>query len=140
MAKVSASEFQEKHARRLKAALPDIQRGVERVTTAPGKLAAAKQAKMKANINKAIDSGKWAKKVGGVSVTDWQSKTINKGIPRIASGIDAAADKVTTFAAKLLPAVDAARAKIATMPDLTLEDNIARNNAYIREMAKFSNT
>lgn len=140
MAKVSAAEFQEKHARRLKAAMPDIQRGVERVTTAPGKQAAAKQAKMKANINKAIDSGKWAKKVSAVSVSDWQQKTITKGIPRIASGIDAAADKVTAFASKLLPAVDAAVAKIAGMPDLTLEDNIARNNTYIREMAKFSNT
>jgi len=139
MAKVNAQEFQEKHARRLKASTADIQRGIERVTTAPGKLAAAKADKMKARIDEAISSGRWAKKVGAVSLSDWQNKAITKGIPRIASGIDAASDKVQAFASKLLPAVDAAVAKIKGMPDLTLEDSINRSAAYMREMAKFKN-
>ena len=139
MAKVNASEFREKHARRLKASTADIQRGIERVTTAPGKLAALKADKMKAKIVESIDSGRWAKKVGAVSLSDWQTKAISKGIPRIASGIDAAKDKVEAFASRLLPAVDAAVAKVKNMPDLTLEDSINRASAYMREMAKFKN-
>lgn len=139
MAKLNAQEFREKHARNLKASQPDIRRGIERVTVAPGKAAAAKQEKMKANINASIDSGKWAKNVSKVSLSDWQTKAINKGIPRIATGIDAAAAKVEAFASRLLPAVDAAVNKIKTMPDLTLDDNIARMGAYAREMARFTN-
>lgn len=139
MAKVNASEFREKHARRLKASTADIQRGIERVSVAPGKLAAAKADKMKARIDEAITSGRWAKKVGAVSLADWQAKAIGKGIPRIASGIDAAAAKVEAFASRLLPAVDAAVSKIKGMPDLTLEDSINRASAYMREMAKFKN-
>lgn len=140
MAKVNAQEFREKHARRLKQSTADIERGISRVSVAPGKQAAAKAEKMKTNIVKAIDSGKWAKRVGAVSLTDWQSKAITKGIPRIASGIDAAAAKVESFASKLLPAVDAAVNKVKALPDLTLEDNINRMTTYCREMAKFSNT
>jgi len=139
MAKVNAQEFREKHARRLKQSTADIQRGIERVSVAPGKQAAAKADKMKAKIVESIDSGRWAKKVGAVSLTDWQNKAITKGIPRIASGIDAAAGKVEAFASRLLPAVDAAVNKIKGMPDLTLEDSISRSAAYMREMAKFKN-
>ena len=139
MAKVNAAEFREKHARRLKGSTADIERGIQRVSVAPGKLAAAKADKMKAKIDEAITSGRWAKRVGAVSLSDWQDKAIKKGIPRIASGIDAAAAKVEAFASKLLPAVDAAVNKVKGMPDLTLEDSINRASAYMREMAKFKN-
>lgn len=135
--KVNAEEFAEKHARRLKGATEDIRRGVERVTDAPGKKAAAKQEKMKAKINEAIDSGRWANNVGKVSVEEWRDKTISKGLGRIASGIDAAHDKVVDFAGQLLPAVEKAKGMVGGMPDLTLEDSIARMSTYAREMAKF---
>jgi hypothetical protein len=74
-----------------------------------------------------------------VTLDEWKTAALSKGVDRIASGIDAAHDKVVAFAAKLLPAVDAAVAKIARMPSTTLEDNINRATSYMREMAKFSN-
>ena len=43
MARVTAEEYQEKHARRLKASVEDIRRGIERVSTNPCDLAAAKE-------------------------------------------------------------------------------------------------
>ncbi|GAJ10427.1 unnamed protein product, partial [marine sediment metagenome] len=58
--RVTPEQFVEKHARRTTAAIPDYVDGVNRVATAPGTEAAKKQAKMKANLLKAIDSGKWA--------------------------------------------------------------------------------
>ena len=137
MAKVSAEEYSEKWNRRIKAGLTDMRKGVEKVTEAPGKKAAEASDKMKARINEAIDSGKWGKNVAAISVDEWKSKMINKGIPRVSGGADAAKDKVASFAAKLLPAVDAAAAKAKSMPSLTLEDNIARMTTFIREMAKF---
>jgi len=137
MARVTPEEFAEKHARRLKGSIEDIRNGINNVTVAPGKLAAAKADKMKANLIAAIESGKWSGRVGAVSLEEWKSKMLDKGLTRIPSGIDAAHDKVVGFANQFLPAVDAARSKVQSMPDMTLEDNIARSAAFIREMSKF---
>lgn len=135
--RVTAAEFQEKHARRLKAAEPDIRAGIARVDTAPGELAAKKQDKMRARLMAKIDDGTWAARVRAVTLVDWKAKATDKGIPRISQGIDAAKDKVVNFASQLLPAVQAAATKIETMPDLTIEDSIARSGSFIREMSKF---
>ena len=137
MAKLTPKEFQEKHARRLKGAVEDMRRGVENVTEAPTAKAAAKADKMRANILASIDNGKWAKGLTRVSLEEWKRKTIDKGINRVASGIDGAADKVEAFASELLPHIDAAQTKIKKMPDVTLEDNINRMTEFIRDMAKF---
>lgn len=138
MPRFTAAEVQEKHARRLKAAVPDIISGVNKVTEAPGKKAAAKAAKMKANLVAKLDDGTWARRVAAVSVEDWKASMIDKGTARIAAGIDGAKDKTIAFYEQLLPAVDAAKAKIAAMPDVTIEDNINRVGTYLREMGKFS--
>uniref|UniRef100_A0A6M3JKW6 Uncharacterized protein n=1 Tax=viral metagenome TaxID=1070528 RepID=A0A6M3JKW6_9ZZZZ len=135
--RVTAEEFQEKHARRLKAAEPDIRAGIEKVTTAPGILAAGKVAKMRARLLAKIDDHTWENRTKAVSLTEWQSKATTKGLPRISEGIDAAKEKTIETAKQLLPAVESAATKVETMPDLTLEDNILRSSTYIREMAKF---
>ena len=137
MAKLTAQEFADKHARNLKASVTDITTGVQRVTQAPGVAAAAKQQKMLANLTSRIQDGTWARRVAGVSLQDWQTAMINKGVGRIASGIDAANGKVVAFATQLLPAIDSAKAKINGMPDLTIEDSINRMSTFIREMSKF---
>ena len=138
MARFTPEEVQEKHARRLKAAVPDIIAGVNKVTEAPGKKAAAKAAKMKANLVAKLDDGTWARRVAAVPLEDWKASMIDKGAARISAGIDGAKDKTIAFYGQLLPAVDAAQAKIANMPDVTIEDNINRVGTYLREMGKFS--
>lgn len=137
MARVTPTEFQEKHARRLKGAVEDIRRGVDRVTNNPCEAAAAKQDKMLAKITDSVTSGKWARNLRRVTLSDWKDKMTNKGIPRIASGIDGAAAKVTAFATDLLPHVDAGVDKVKAMPDLSIEDSIARAGAFIRHMSTF---
>lgn len=137
MAKLSAEQFADKHASRLQAASADIERGVNAVTEAPGIKAAAAKDKMKANLIAAIDNGKWEQNVKAVSVEEWRRKMINKGIPAISTGIIEARDKVVAFANQLLPAVDAAQAKVKAMPSTTLQQNIARATTMMLEMAKF---
>lgn len=137
MAKMSATEFQEKHARRLKAATADMEKGIRSVTVAPTAKAAAAMGKLRTNLLKAIDSGKMERRLKAVSLQDWQDKMINKGIGRVAAGIDAAAPKVVAFAEQLLPAIDKAKGKIDNLPSVTLEDNINRMTTFVREMAKF---
>ena len=137
MAKLTPAEFQEKHARRLKAAATDMRLGVERVTESPTAKAAAKIDKMRAHLIAKFDDGTIAARLKKVTLEEWKSKMLTKGVGRVAEGIDAASAKVVDFATQLLPAVDAARAKIKALPDLTLEDSINRMTTYIREMGKF---
>ncbi len=137
MAKLTPQEFQEKHNRRLKAASEDMRLGVERVTEAPTLKAAKSVQKMRVNILKAIDDGKWEAGLKRVTLDDWKSKMINKGVGRVAAGIDEAAPKVIAFAEKLLPHIDAGKAAIEKLPDVTLEDSIARMTTFTRHMAKF---
>jgi len=137
MAKLTAEEFAEKHARRLKGATEDMRKGVEKVSVAPTLKAAAKQDKMRTRILASIDSGKWAAGLKRVSLEEWKSKMIDKGVARVAEGIDAAHDKVVAFASELLPFQDTLKGTITKMPDVTLEDNINRMTTFIRGMSKF---
>jgi len=140
MSRLTPTEFQEKHARRLSASVEDVRKGIDRVTVNPCELAAAKQEKMLANLTAAVNDGRWANGLKRVSLADWKDKAKNVGAGRIASGINAAKAKVIAFAEELLPHIDAGQSKLKTMPDITLEDNIARMTSFIRHMAEFKRT
>ncbi len=135
--KLTPAEFREKHARRLKAAVEDIRLGVERVDVAPGEKAAAKVDKWHQAISSQDTKDKWRRRVAAVSLQDWKEKMINKGVGRIAAGIDAAGPKVEEFAEKLIAHQNAGLGAIDKMPDLTLEDSISRATAWIRHMSQF---
>ena len=135
--KVTAAQFVEKHSRRSKAALQDMRDGVQRVTEAPGIAAAAKADKMRANLVASLDNGKWQRRVAAVSLEEWKRAMIDKGVNRVAAGIDASEAKTRQFAEQLLSHQAGLMAKIEQMPDLTLEDGIARSTAMIRGMAEF---
>ncbi len=135
--KLTPQEFREKHARRLKASVEDIRAGVERVTEAPGQKAAAKADKWFAAISSQDTKDKWKRRVAAVSLEEWKGKMIDKGVGRIAQGIDGAAAKVEDFAEKLIAHQNAGLGQIEKMPDLTLEDSISRSTAWIRHMSTF---
>ena len=137
--RVTAEEYAEKHARRLKGSVEDIRRGVERVTESPTAKAASKEAKMIANLTAAVQSGKWARRLRAVTLEEWKDKTLTKGIGRIAAGIDAAHGKQVAFAEKLLAFESTLLDKVEKMPDMTLEDSIAKMTAWARGMSKFQN-
>jgi len=136
--RVTPEEYAEKHARRLKGAVEDIRRGVERVTESPTAKAAAKENKMLANLQAAVSSGKWARRLRAVTLDDWKDKTLNKGVGRIAAGIDAAHDKQVDFATQLFAHQEPLLAEVEKMPDLTIEDSIGRATKWMRGMNKFS--
>jgi len=134
---LSPQAVAEKHARRTTAAVQDMIEGVKNVTVAPTMQAAQKQDKLVARWNEAIQSGKWKRGLEAVSLESWKSSMIDKGAQRVAAGINGAKDKMIAFYSELLPFQADLSAKISQMPDLTLEDSIARANAQIRGMANF---
>jgi len=140
MAKLTATEFQEKHARRLKAAVEDVRKGINRVTENPCEKAAAKQDKMLTNLTASVNSGKWAAGLKRVTLEDWKKAAADVGVNRIAAGIDAAKPKTIAFAEVLLPHIDRGKDKIKGMPDITLDDSINRMTTFIRHMATMKRT
>jgi len=137
MPRVTPEEFQRKHAAPLKAAIEDMRKGFDRVREAPGAKAAASADKWHARISAAETKQKWARRVSAVSLEEWKDAIINKGLPRVAGGIDSAADDVVKFAEQLLSYQERLQAEIERMPDLTLEDSINRMTAWVRGMARF---
>lgn len=137
MAKVSPQEYAEKWKRRYSGAGEDFRRGVQKVTQAPGQAAAAAQDRMLSGVTDAVTSGRWGRKVAAVSTADWQKATLDKGVPRMASGAAAAETKMQRIATTLLPAVDAAAAKARSMPKGTIEDSIARAGSFMRDMRNY---
>lgn len=140
MTKVTALEFQEKHARNLKGSVEYIRRGIDKVTENPCEKAAAKADKMLTNLTAAVTTGKWAAGLKRVTLEEWKRKARDVGVNRISAGIDAAKDKVVAFAEELLPHIERQQSKIAGMPDVTLDDNISRMTTFIRGMSEFKRT
>jgi len=140
MPKLNAEQFQEKHARNLKAARDDMIAGADRVTVAPTELAAKKIDKMKANFVKAIDSGKVERGLHRVTLEDWKTKYKEIGVDRVAAGIDGAKAKVISFANELLPFEATLQKQVDGMADLTISDSVARATTWIIGMSKFKRT
>jgi len=135
--RLSPAEIAEKHARRTKGAVQDMIKGVDNVTVAPGQLAGKKEAKLIQNWNESVTSGRWKRGVEKVSLEEWKASMKDKGAQRVAAGIDAARGKVEAFYAELLPFQADLSAKVAGMPDLTIEDSIQRASTWIRGMGNF---
>jgi len=137
MAKLTAKQVTEKHARRLKGAVEDMRIGVDGVSVNPMDKAIKKIPKMRANLIKAIDEGKVERGMKRVSLDDWKNAMIDRGIPRVAAGVDAAAGKIEDFYDELLPHIDKVKTEVDRLPDVSLEDSINRMGTFIRGMAKF---
>ena len=135
MARVSPAEAAEKWARRLSGATEDIRAGIERVTEAPGRAAAAKRAKWEAGIQASRD--KWERNVAAVSLEDWKRKAIEVGVPRVAQGAQQNVDKVQVFMEEFIPHLDRGVERVKSMPDTTPEDRINRAVAMMRHNATF---
>lgn len=133
----TASSVAEKWARRISASTQDMIDGVNNVRTNPAESAIAKKQKLVANFNAAVNDGRWERGLRRTTLQSWQQAMIQKGVNRVAQGADAAKPKMQQFMAELLPYQESARAEIEAMPDITLEDSIARMTAWTRKMSNF---
>ncbi|MBU2685575.1 MAG: hypothetical protein KKF27_20230 [Gammaproteobacteria bacterium] len=137
MPKVTPEQGADKLISRAKAATSTLADQIRKVTVSPTQTAADNIDKMRANFNAAIDSGKVERGLRRVSLQDWQKAMIERGIPRIASGLDASRGKIVEFNRQFYPFLERVQAEVAAMPNLTLDDNINRMVHNVREIAKF---
>jgi hypothetical protein len=121
-------------AQNLGAAGSRVTEGVNAVTVAPGA-----QAARQVNVwqqNTAASAQKYARNVAAVGLSAWQQATIEKGIPRLASGAAAAQPKMAQFLGKLIPYVESAKSSLPARG--SYEQNKARLVAFLDKMHQFS--
>lgn len=136
MAQRNPEDVAAKWAQRTAGASADYAAGIQRVSEAPGAAAARKEQKYQAGVTAAITSGKWRTRVAAVSLNDWQTAATNKGAARLAQGAQAAQPKMAQAMGRILPAIEAVKAEVSKMPDLTTEDRINKSAAFQRGMNK----
>lgn len=122
-------------ASHLGSAGPQITAGVNAVTKSPGASAAAAADKWLMNVQAARD--KFIRNTNAVTLADWQTAMITKGIPRVATGANAAKPKMVAFMTQWLPEMDRISTAVRNMPNNTLQDAIARMTYQVTEASKF---
>lgn len=137
MAKISPTEAREKWARNLKGSTGQIRNSVERMTEAPGKKAAAAKDTWVARMTDPSTHEKWARRVAGVSLSEWQERFVTKGIPNLSTGVDAASSKMEEYLSALFAYQDANVQKVRAIPKLTNEDSKRRMLEWFDIMSKF---
>ena len=135
MAATNPQTVAQNWANRLAGSTQKITDGINSVSVAPGVAAARQKTVWVQNTTASAD--KWARNVQGVSLADWQTATINKGVGRIASGAQAAIPKMEAFMGRLLPYVASGKAKLPARGDINA--NKSRMNAWFDHMAAFKN-
>jgi len=134
MPKMSADEAAAKWARNAAAAVNDFTEGVNRVSESPTAKAADAQVKMLQNIMESINNGTWAASLRNISLEQWKTATATKGSQRYGPGVQAAVGKKAAHNRAIWPHIERLQAEIAAMPDLSIEDSIARMAAFARGM------
>lgn len=137
MAKLNASEYADKLITRTRQAQPDYIKGVQRTTVNPAAEAVKAVGKWQTKVSSNEAKDKFTRNLSAVSQADWANAAVNKGAPRLAQGVEAARSKIEAVAGPLLSYIDTGQSKIKGMPNVTLEDNIARSAEFQRHMAQF---
>lgn len=134
MARLTPEQQAEKWANRLSGATADIAAGIDRVTEAPGRKAAAQKAAYLAGIQAKAD--KWERNVARIDLGTWQAAAKN-GVQRVAQGAQSKKGKMQDFLREFQPFQDNVTARVRQMPRGTLEQNLARMVMQARETANF---
>lgn len=110
--------------------------GIASVTEAPGAKAAAAVDKYEAGVMRAVETGKFAQRVGSVTLADWKaSAEANAG--KLKDGVKKGERKMQSFLTEYLPFVSGVSAEIQSMPSTTEDDREARMLANVRRLRQF---
>jgi hypothetical protein len=134
---INPQETAEKYRRRASAARQDWERGINNLTEAPGRLAAAKKQKWQQNTAEAAD--RWAENVASVSLEEFKARALATGGSRYTQGVDAGAARYEEYIREAAPKIDAFVRTVKAMPNNTFQESIARmvkNAELMRSLKK----
>lgn len=124
-----------KWAKNLGQATEEIRAGVNAVQQAPGQKAAAAADLWLQRVQ--ASRAKFARNVSRVTLDQWKTAMIDKGLNRVGTGANAAIPKMQSFMAEFLPHVDRIAQQVRAMPKGDLAASEARMVAQMRGNAQF---
>lgn len=137
MATKNAADVTQKWADRLSGATDAIRKGIAAVTVSPTQQAAAAADLWQSRVNDPAVKAKFARNASRVTLEQWKSAALDKGVARVAQGAQAAKPKMQSFMQDFLPFVQNVAAQVQSMPKTTAEDRINRMVAQARATAQF---
>lgn len=137
MSTLTAQEIADKQIANSLASVDSYRRGVQRTTKNPMQRAIAAIPKMKANFNKAVDSGKVQEGFESVSDADWKAVTSQKGGDNYPRGVEMARPKTTAFHEQLKQYQAEIIRQLEAMPSQSKEENRKRMNFNFDKMSQF---
>lgn len=120
-----------KWAANLQNNIQSVTDGVNAVTQSPTAKAAENLDAYVRNTMAAVQSGRMAASLNAVSLDQWKTAFLQKGIPRIQGGAQQAIPKVQKFMSSWLPVMQAASAQVAGMPKGTTQAALDRVRVII---------
>ena len=111
--------------------------GVNAVTVNPAQQAIAKRSKWVQRMQDPEVHDRWERGLSRVSLNDWKSQTSSVGAQRFSQSSEKAGDNYQAFATEFFPFLENVQATVNAMPDITLEERIAKMVTNVREIAKF---
>ena len=135
MSKKTADQIIEKYQRGVAGAAGDYAAGVQNPSR-PWATATQQGAKRWASgVQKAIQDNAFQKGVSKAGDAKWQENALNKGAQRYSAAAGEAATEYAKVAGQVMSAGAAAQAAVASMPDETLDQRIARSGAAQRAVS-----
>jgi|TARA_B100001059_G_scaffold88039_1_gene86468 hypothetical protein len=133
--KITPQESTAKWVQRTQAASGDYVSGINRVTEAPGILAARQSDAYMQGVQNAMN--KWKRNVAAVTLDQWKDQAINVGAGRIAAGVNAAQEKTLRATERNFANIDSALSGLP--PRGTFEQNIQRMTQFVTKLHQESN-
>lgn len=134
MTALTPQQIAAKWSQNLSGATETATAGANALTVSPGALAARQVNVWAANV--AAAKPKYQRNVAAVTLDEWRSAYLNKGIPRMAQGATDAQPKMEAFMTSLLNYQQSALSSLP--PRGTYEQNKARLTAWIDKMHAFN--
>lgn len=111
--------------------------GVQAVTVDPGQRAIANGQAYINGVQQAFTSGKWQRGLQRSGLEGWRAPMLSVGADRAATGASANQGKFADRIAPVLAFEANLQSQIRSMPNVTIQDKVARATAWINGMHQF---
>ncbi len=135
MSKKSPEQIAEKYQRGVAGAGGDYSAGVQNPSRSWSQATQAGEGRWQAGIQQAIQNKSFSRGVSKAGDAKWQANALQKGAQRYQAAAGEAAQEYAKVSGKIMSAAAAAQSAVASMPDETLDQRIARSAAAQRAVS-----
>lgn len=134
---INTAAILEKWKRNSQAATEDMKRGAQSVTESPTVKAARSVDKMVRNLQEAVNSGRYAAQCNKVTVGDWQTAYIQKGLRNFSNGVQNISPAAQKAMADQQQYAEQVKIELASMPTDTEAQADAKMLAAVAKMRAY---